>query len=134
MFQTICPVLPMAGRARPLARRGIVAAQQMQERCASQSGGAVHVSLLVDEQRKTDSGLLAKQPGVAHVAQADRGKIRPLFDELLFMVAQLRNMLAAEHSAVVAQEHHDSRTLGTMRRDEPDCLSSRAGQAAPGLR
>ena len=121
------PALPMTGRPRPLARCGIVPAEQVEERCLRQSRGAIRVSLLVDEQRETDFRFLAKPSSVAHVAEADRGEIRAFLDELAFMVAQLRDVLAAEQSAVVPKEDHDGGTARPQRA-EANLSAFRVGQ------
>jgi hypothetical protein len=99
-------MLPMAGclRARPGLR--VVASKQMQKIRRLQAGGAIRKSLLVDQQRKRDSSLLAKQATVAHIAEPDGGEIGALGSELLLMIAQLRNMLAAEDSSVVTKENN----------------------------
>jgi len=103
-------MLPMAGclRARPCL--GVVTAQKVQEVRRLEAGGAIREPLLIDKQRKCDSGLLAKKAGVAHIAKTDGGEIGAPGSERLLMVAQLRNMLAAEYSAVMTEEDDYSGT------------------------
>jgi len=98
-------MLPMArgGSARP--RLGVVTAQKVQKVRRLQSGSTIREALRVHQERKCDLGLLAKEAGVAHIAKTDSREIGSLRPELLLMIAQLRNMLAAEDSAVVAEKH-----------------------------
>jgi hypothetical protein len=69
-----------------------------------EAGGAIREPSLVHQQRKRYSSLLAKEAGIAHIAETDRSEIGALGSQLLLMVAQLRDMLAAEDSSVVSQE------------------------------
>ncbi len=72
--------------------------------------GAVREPLRIYQQRKRDSGLLAKESSVASVAKTDGGEIGALGPEFIFMIAQLRNMLAAKNSTVMAEEHDNGGT------------------------
>lgn len=58
-----------------------------------------------------DAGIFAKHAGVIRVGQADGGERRAFGFELVFVGAQLRGVLAAEDSAVVAQKHDDGGVL-----------------------
>ena len=60
--------------------------------------------MLVDEEGEVDAGLFLEEAGVACVAEADGGESRVLGTEGLLVFAQLRDVLAAEDSAVVAEE------------------------------
>jgi len=82
----------------------------MQQIGRSQSGGFVRQTLLVDQKRKTDSRFFAKELGIVRISQADRCQRRPRFFEFLLVFAQLRNMLAAEESTVMAKENQHRRT------------------------
>jgi len=62
----------------------------------------------VNQEGKHDTGLLAKEAGIIQVAQADGRQCGSRFLELVFVLAQLRDVLAAEDSTVVAQEHDDA--------------------------
>jgi hypothetical protein len=112
-------MLPMTrgGSARP--RLGVVTAQKMQKVRRLQSDGSICKALRIHQQRKCDPGLLAKERGVAHIAKTDRSEIGALGPELLLMVAQLRNMLAAEDSTVMAEED-DNGGAAFPQRAEPD--------------
>jgi hypothetical protein len=120
-------MLPMAGcgRARPGFR--VVASKKMQQVRRLEAGRAIREPLRIDQQRKRDSGLLAKQAGVAGVAKTDSGEIGALGAEFIFMIAQLRNMLAAEDSTVMAEEHDDGGSTFPQRA-EPDFALVGIGQ------
>jgi hypothetical protein len=120
-------MLPMAGcgRARPGFR--VVTSEKMQQVRRLESGGAIREPLRIYQQRKRDSGLLAKEAGVASVAKTDGGEIGALRAEFIFMVAQLRNMLAAKDSTVMAEEHDNGGTTFPQRA-EPDFALVGIGQ------
>ncbi len=98
-------MLPMAGRGRARPGFGVVTSKKMQQVRRLEAGRAIRQPLRIYQQRKRDSGLLAKEAGVASVAKTDGGEIGALGPEFIFMVAQLRNMLAAKDSTVMAEEH-----------------------------
>ncbi len=97
-------VLVMPGGVGALARDGIVAAKQVQQRSLAKPCRPVSFHLRIDEQRKRDSRLLAKNARIAEIAQADGRQIRSSCPEFRFVLAQLRDVLAAEHSTIVAQK------------------------------
>ena len=68
-------------------------------------------TLLVDQQRKIDAGFVAKCARIAEIAQSHGGKLRAFFFKLFLVFAQLRDMLAAENSTVVAQKHDHGRLV-----------------------
>ena len=98
-------MLPMAsgGSARP--RLGVVTAQKVQKVRRLQADCSIREALRIHQERKCDPGLLAKEASVAHIAKTDRSEIGALRSKLLLMVAQLRDLLAAEDSAVMAEEN-----------------------------
>ncbi len=49
------------------------------------------------------------------VTESDGGETHPFVPECLLVLAQLRNVLAAEHSAVVAEEDEDRGAVGPQR-------------------
>jgi hypothetical protein len=63
--------------------------------------------VLVDEQGEVDFGFLLEEAGVVGVAEADGGEGDAFFAEGLLVFAQLRDVLAAKDSAVVAKENQD---------------------------
>ena len=109
-------VLPQAVLAMSIlfgarTRHGVVAAKQMQQVSGFQFCGAVCVSIRIDEQRKSDSCLLAKGTSIVHIAQTDGSQRGPCLLELAFVCAQLRDMFTAENSTVVAQKDDDGRMV-----------------------
>ena len=99
-------VLPMAARARAVAGRLVVAPQHVQQIRVAQARGTVRLALLIDQERKRDAGLLPEQTRVVSVAESDSCQVGAALAEGLFMFAQLRDVLAAEDSTIVAEEDH----------------------------
>jgi hypothetical protein len=120
-------VLMMAGFMRSLACFRIVAAQEMKEVGGFQLRGAISLTLFVNQEGKSDTGLLLKLPGVNGVAEANGGESRSFAAKGLFVFAQLRDVLAAEDSAVVAQEDHHGGAIGPERA-QPHGDAGRVGQ------
>jgi hypothetical protein len=106
------PVLAVTGGARPLPGRHVVAAEEMEQRGIAETDRAIRLPPLVNQQREGDAGVLAEQAGVVQVAKSDGGKSRPSFPDCLLVFAQLRDVLPAEHSAVVAEEDEDRGGVG----------------------
>jgi hypothetical protein len=104
-------MLPMAGgrSARPGFR--VVTSKQMQQVRRLEAGRAIREPIRIYQQRKRDTGLFAKEAGVVSVAKTDGGEIGALGPEFIFMVTQLRNMLAAKDSTVMAEEHDNGGTM-----------------------
>jgi len=98
-------VLAMAGCPRARSCSGVVAAKQMQQVRGFQSCGSISQPLLVDQQGKRDPGFLAEKPRVLAVPQSDGGQSGALFPEGFLVLAQLRDVLTAENSAVVPQKN-----------------------------
>jgi hypothetical protein len=98
-------VLAMAGGPRARSRGGVVAAKQMQQVRGFQTCSSISKPLLVDQQGKRDARFLAEKSRVLAVPQSDGGQPGPLFLECLLVLAQLRDVLAAENSSVVAQKN-----------------------------
>lgn len=112
-------MLSMAGGGRARPGFGVVTSKQMQQIRRLEAGSAKREPIRIDQQRKSDSGLLTKQAGVAGVAKTDSSEIGALGPEFILMVTQLRNMLAAKDSTVMAQEHDNGGTTFPQRA-EPD--------------
>ncbi len=108
-------VLAMPGRVRTLPRDRIVTPKQVQERRFFEVSHAISLKLCIDEQRKRDPRLFAENPRVTDIAQPDRGKIRSARLDFRLVLAQLRDVLAAKHSAVMPQENDRRRTIGPQR-------------------
>jgi hypothetical protein len=90
----------------------VVAAKQMQEIGVAQLNGAVGLAFFVDQQREGNAGLFAEVAGVTDVAQSNGGKLRALGLNGLLVFAQLRDVLTAEDSAVMAEKDKDGRAAG----------------------
>ena len=104
-------MLLVAGGARAISRLEIFALQQMKNVGALQRGGLIGEAFFVDQQGEIDAGILPKHSRIISIAQADGGEARAVFLKLRLVFAQLRDMLTAENSAIMAQEHDHSGTL-----------------------
>jgi hypothetical protein len=98
-------VLALTGSARPFSGSRVVTAEYMQKGRAGQSRCSVGSPVFVDEQRKCDSTLLAKQSRIVHVAKTDRSQTRSFLFKFLLVRAQLRDVLTAKNSAVMTKEY-----------------------------
>jgi hypothetical protein len=97
-------VLRKAAGFGALAVLRVVGSKQMQDVGGLETHGAVSPSLRIDQQWKCYSRFFPEQPGVLFVAQADGGQLCASRVELELMLAQLRDMLTAEDSSVMAQK------------------------------
>jgi len=104
-------MLAMSSGLGAFARRGIVLAQHVKHGSLAESNRGVGLALFVNQQREGDLGVLAEVPGVPEVAKAYRYQTGALLTKILFMFAQLRDVLAAENSAVVAKKNNHRRGL-----------------------
>lgn len=80
--------------------------QEMEQVRGFQFGGAIGSSFGIDQEREGDAGLLAKQARVVHIAEADCGQRGSGLLEFALVFAQLRDVLAAEDSTIVAQKNY----------------------------
>jgi hypothetical protein len=96
----------MAGGARTITGSFVVAAQHMQQIRITQAGGVVRLALLIDQEGKRDAGFLPELTRVVRVAEPDGRQAGAALAESLLMFAQLRDVLAAEDSTIVAEEDH----------------------------
>ncbi len=97
-------VLRLSGGFGAGASLGVVAAQQVQQVGALELEGVVGFALFVNEQRKSNARFFAKCAGINAITEPDSGQRRAAVPEGLFVRAQLRDVLAAEDSAVMTQE------------------------------
>jgi len=99
-------VLAMTARLGAFAGYSVIAPKKVEQRGATQSDGAIGLAFLIDKQWKCDSSLFPEELGVVPVAQSncrDAGSSAP---EFCLVFAQLRDVLAAEDSAIVPQKSH----------------------------
>jgi len=115
-------VLAHANGFGALAGASVVSAQEMKQVGFSEAQGPIGFALVIDEKREGDAGLLAEVAGIARIAQSDGGQASAFLVELLFEFAQLRDMLTAEDSAVMAEKNNDRRRIGPQR-TQPDCFA-----------
>ena len=97
-------VLTVAGGHSLLAGGGVVPPEEVEEVRLPQVRDLVGEAFFVDQQGEGDLRLLAEEPGVVGVPKTDCGEGCPGFLNLQLMIAQLRDMLAAEDSSIVTQE------------------------------
>ena len=120
-------VLSMAVPAGAFAGGGVIAPKKVEQRGAAQSGDAIGVAFLIDEQRECDSGFFSEEAGIVLVAQSDCGDAGAFTLEISLVLAQLRDVLAAEDSAIVPQKGQHRRGFGPNR-SQPDLIPLRIGQ------
>jgi len=87
----------------------------MKQGAAPESRSTICLPLVVNQERERDARILAKYSGVVCVAQTDSSQTSAFVAECLLVVAQLRNVLAAEDSAVVTEECDYCRPVGPKR-------------------
>ena len=108
-------VLAKAGGVGAFASSFVFVPENMQQVSAAQAGSTIGLALRVHQERKRDAGLFAEKAGVVLVAEPDGGESYTFFFEGLLVFAQLRDVLAAEHSTIVPQKYEHRRTLRPQR-------------------
>lgn len=108
-------VLAKAGGVGAFASGFVFAPENMQQVSAAQAGSTIGLAFRIHQERKCDVRLFAKDARVVRVAQADGGDLRVFPAEGRFVFAQLRDVLAAEHSTVVPQENEHGGIRGPQR-------------------
>ncbi len=88
---------------------GIIASQQVKQVCAVEFHGVVRFPLFVNEQRKGNARFLPKSACIDAIPKPHGGQGRSPVPEILFVRAQLRDVLATKDSPVVAQEDNHGR-------------------------
>jgi hypothetical protein len=104
-------MLFVAGGLSAAAGLHVVASQKVEQGSVAQPHGLVGFALFVDQKQELDAGLFAEEAGVAGVAQAHHGDVRALLPERRFKFAQLRDMLSAKNSTVMAKEDKHRRRV-----------------------
>jgi len=126
-------VLTMSRAAGPFSCGRIFGFQQMKNVRALQIGDLIGAPVLVDQQRKADTGIFSKHARVIAIAQPDRRQVYSFRPKPALIFAQLRDVLAAENSTVMAQKHDRGR-LFFPQRSEPDLEPVRVRQFDRGKR
>jgi hypothetical protein len=98
-------MLLVSGGLSPASGLHVVSTQQVEQGSVPQANSFVGLAFVIDQKRELDTGFFAKEFGVARVAQSNGGQVGALPLELFFEFAQLRDMLSAEDSTVVAKEY-----------------------------
>jgi len=119
--------LAVAGGAGAFAALEIVASQEMEEIGFAEVGDFVGLAVRVNEEREIDAGFLLKEAGVIGIAEANGGEGGVLFAEGLLVLAQLRDVFAAEDSAVMAKEDEDG-GIRLPERAEADLVAKGVGK------
>lgn len=120
-------VLTMPGRAGTIAALEIVAPKYVKHIGDAQVGKIVGLALFVNEQGEVDSRLFLENTRIVAVAEADCCEGSPFVEESLLVLAQLRDMLAAKNSPIVAKEDDDSR-IAFPQRSQADFLAKSVGK------
>ena len=123
----------VSGGFRAPAGFGVIATKNVENVCAAQASGMIGETVFIDQQGERDAGVFAENPGVVTVAQADRRESRAFGMEFGLVFAQLRDVLTAENSAVVAKEH-DHGGLLLPQRAEADLAAIGVGEFDGGER
>jgi len=105
-------VLAMSGGLGASTGQTVVFAQEMKQGCVAQGQSFVGFALFVNEQRKTDLCVFAELARVSCVSQADGHQLGALLSESFLVLTQLRDVLAAEDSTVMAKEDNCRQTAG----------------------
>jgi len=119
LAMTVPPGLPAGGH--------VIRTKDMEQVANPQSGNAISDAFFIDEQRKRDASLLPEEAAVVLVTQPDGGNAGSFMVKFRFVLAQLRDVLAAEDSAIVPQKDHNRRRFGPDR-SQPDLITFRIGQ------
>jgi hypothetical protein len=104
------PMLFVSCGLRSFARLQVVFAQQMEKGSVAQPNSFICFTFFIDKERKMDTGFVAEKFGITGVAQADDSQMSAFTFELGFKFAQLRDVLSAEDSTVMAKEDHHGRS------------------------
>jgi hypothetical protein len=113
--------------ASPLASLGVLLSKNMQNVAAPKPRSSVCNTLFVYKQREGDVRLLAKQPCIGGIAQTHGRKLRPSLFEIALVFTQLRDVLPAEDSSVMAKEN-DDRRMPLPKRADLHLAPARIGQ------
>ena len=108
-------VLTMSCGASAITALEIVAAKYVEHIGDAQVGEFVRLALFVDEQREVDSCFFLENTRIVAVAKADGCEGSTFVEEGLLVFAQLRDVLTAKNSSIVAKKN-DGRRLALPQR------------------
>jgi hypothetical protein len=117
--------VPSGNGARP--RLAILRTENRKNGANPKIDGLVGNTVDINQQRERDASVLTENARIRDVAKADGGNTGALEMKSLFPFAQLRDMLAAKQSPVVAQKRHHTRIAGPQR-SKPYGLTLRVRQ------
>lgn len=107
--------------------------EQMEQGSLPEPRSAVGCALLIDQKRERDTRFFAKGAGVLHVSQPNGRYSRARLPDRAFVLAQLRDMLPAEDSSIVAKKNNHGRRR-VPERSQSDLISVGIGQGDIGER
>jgi hypothetical protein len=102
-------VLTVAGRTGVLATLKIIATKNVKQGGDAQVRDGVRLAMYVDKQRKVDSCFFLENASIIAVAKADGREGSSFVEKRLLLFAQLRDVLTAKNSSVVAKKNEDHR-------------------------
>jgi hypothetical protein len=108
-------VLAMARGSRPPASCRILTAKQVEKGSCAKVCGAICLPPLVNQEREVDARFFAEKACVVGVAEPNSRQVRASVSKCLRVLAQLRDVLAAEDSTVVSEEDDDRRAFAPQR-------------------
>jgi len=120
-------MLGVAGGLGSRPGERVVLAQEVEQARALQVERPIGLAFFIDQQGKGDAGLFPEVAGILAIAEADRRESRSAIAEARFVGAQLRDVLAAENSPIVAEEDQD-RGLAEPQRSEAKFAPVAVGQ------
>jgi hypothetical protein len=104
-------VLPVTATPSSFPGLSIFAPEKMKHVGGSKADGTIGLPVFVDQQRKCDGGVLAKDARVIAVTQTYRCQVGSVPVKFRLIFAQLRDVLAAENSSVVTKKDNHRRPL-----------------------
>jgi hypothetical protein len=120
-------VLMMSRSAGPIAALDIIAANEVQQIRGSQVGDRISLALFVNQQREFDPRFFAENSRIVAVPKADGSDGSAFVPEGLLVFAQLRDVLAAKNSAIVAEKNDDG-GFALPQRPQADLLAVSVGK------
>ena len=120
-------VLTMPGGASAITALEIVAAKYVKHIGDAQVSEFVGLALFIDEQGKVDSRFFSENARIVAVPKADGCEGSTFVEEGLLVFAQLRDVLTAKNSSIVAKKNDDCR-LALPQRSQANFLTKSVGK------